>query len=181
MMEGKRIDLRSLEETDLNIITAWRNQKEVRRSFFIASLLSYSGQKGWFEQYLQDRTSEIFIAVCKAEEKPVGMIGLYQIDHRNHHAEMGSTMVGDLSMWGQGIGTEMMAVLLDYAFADLGLQRVYAYALASNLRSIRAKEKCGFQREGVLREAYYGQGCFQDIVLVGITRGDWQQRFDDLT
>jgi RimJ/RimL family protein N-acetyltransferase len=180
MIEGKRINLRSLEESDLKIITEWRNQKEMRRSFFTTSLLSYSGQKGWFDQYLQDPTREIFIAVSKEEQKPIGMIGLYKMDHRNHQAEMGSTMVGDPAMWGQGIGTEMIAVLLEYVFSDLGLHRVYAYAFASNIGSIRAKEKCGFQVEGVLREAYYGQGCFQDIVLVGITRGDWQ-RWNDAT
>jgi UDP-4-amino-4,6-dideoxy-N-acetyl-beta-L-altrosamine N-acetyltransferase len=179
MMTGRRIDLRCLEESDLKVVTEWRNQPEIRRSFFTMSLLSYSGQKRWFDQYLQDGSREIFIALSKEAQKPIGMIGIYQIDHRNHHAEIGSTLVGDPAMWGKGIGTEMISMMLDYAFTDLGLHRIYAYALASNTGSIRAKQKCGFQVEGILREAFYGQGSFQDIILVGITRGDWQNQHSE--
>lgn len=175
MIQGRQINLRPLEEQDLHIIAEWRNQKEVRRSFFTSSLISHSGQKKWFDNYLKDQTKEIFVAVNKETDAPVGMISLYHINYRDHNAEIGSTIVGDSSMWGKGIGTEMIRMMLDYAFTDLGLNRVYAYALDFNTGSIRAKEKCGFKIEGTLRQSSYKEGRFYDAIFLGITRTDWNK------
>lgn len=175
MIQGNQIDLRPLEEQDLHTVAEWRNQREVRRSFFTSSLIAYSGQKKWFEHYMQDHTKEIFVAINKETDTPVGMISLYNINYRDHNAEIGSTIVGDSSMWGKGIGTEMISMMLDYAFTDLGLNRVYAYALDFNKGSIRAKQKCGFLIEGTLRQSSYKEGRFCDTILLGITRTDWNK------
>lgn len=70
----------------------------------------FSGQNKWFEKYC--RSKEIFIAVSKSTDKPVGMIGLYSIDHIKRKAKIGCTIVGDRSLWGKGIATEMIRLLL---------------------------------------------------------------------
>lgn len=170
MLIGSKIALRPLEEEDLPYLVQWRNQDRVRRSFFHKGLLSHAGQRMWFERYLQDPSREIMIAVSLHEGNPVGMIGLYHIDHRNHKAEVGMTIVGDPSVWGQGIGTEMLELLKDYAFCDLNLNRLYAYAIDTNQASVRMKLKCGFQLEGTLREDHYDQGVYHDVYLLAITR-----------
>lgn len=174
MISGKTIELRCLEHDDLSRIVEWRNQKEIRRFFFNKSLISISSQKKWFERYLEDPSKEIFIAVSKQADKPIGMIGLYQIDSNDHKAEIGSTMVGDPSMWGKGMAAEMIGLVLEYAFVDLNLNRIYAYAVDYNIGSVRVKEKCGFQLEGTLRQDHYANGRFYDVQILGITRGDWE-------
>jgi UDP-4-amino-4,6-dideoxy-N-acetyl-beta-L-altrosamine N-acetyltransferase len=174
MISGKTIELRCLEHDDLSRIVEWRNQKEIRKFFFDKSLISMSSQKKWFERYLEDPSKEIFIAVSKQTTKPIGMIGLYQIDPNNHKAEIGSTMVGDPSMWGKGTAAEMIGLVLEYAFEDLNLNRIYAYAVDYNKGSVRVKEKCGFQLEGTLRQDHYANGRFHDVQLLGITREFWE-------
>lgn len=180
MLHGPSIVLRCLEEYDLPLIARWRNQKDVRRYFFDKSLLPISGQKKWFERYLDDRSREIFVAVHKEQNMPVGMIGLYRIDNKNRKAEIGSTMIGERTMRGKGAAAEMMRLLLDYAFADLGLNRLYAYAIDYNTASVKLKLHCGFQREGILHQDHYADGRFYDVYLLAITRDDWekQQRTD---
>ena len=173
MLEGTSVNMRGLEEKDLAHLLKWRNQKEVRRFFFHKSLLTMSRQQKWFESYVTDTSREIFIAETKEDGKPIGMIGLYDIDHKNHKAELGSTMVGERSMQGKGIATQMINLLLDYAFADLNMNRVYAYVVDYNKPSIRAKKKCGFTHEGILRQDHYSDGAFHDVHLFGITRMDW--------
>jgi RimJ/RimL family protein N-acetyltransferase len=176
MLDGRSIELRCLEFEDLPQVVKWRNQRDIRKFFFEKALISISGQKAWFERYLEDRARAIFIAVSKKSGKPVGMIGLYNIDLMNHKAEIGSTMVGDPFMWGKGIAVEMVELLLRYAFEDLSLNRIYAYAIDFNLGSIRVKEKCGFQLEGTLNQDHYVNGKFHDVKLFGITRERWENR-----
>ncbi|MDF2645375.1 MAG: acetyltransferase, family [Paenibacillus sp.] len=173
MLEGQRISLRCLEVEDLPLIAAWRNQSEIRRSFFNKALLAASGQKKWFERIIEDRSKQFFVGVSKDSNLPFGMISLVDIDLANQKAEIGTTIVGDQSMWGKGIASEMIALLLEYAFVDLGLNRVYAYAIDYNKGSIRVKEKGGFQMEGVLRQHHYSNGSFHDVMIMGITRQEW--------
>lgn len=170
MLTGATIALRPLEEEDLPYIVQWRNQERVRRSFFHKGFISHAGQKLWFDRYLKDPTQEIMIAVSLDQGKPVGMIGLYHIDHRNHKAEVGMTIVGDPAVWGRGIGTEMLELLKEYAFRDLNLNRLYAYAIDTNQASVRMKLKCGFQLEGTLRGDHYDNGVYHDVYLLAITR-----------
>lgn len=175
MLVGKGIQLRPLEDRDLPIIATWRNQEEIRKSFFTMSLLSTSKQERWFKQYLEDSTKEFFLAESH-DEKPIGMIGLCNIDHKNHSAELGLRLVGDLSSWGKGLGTEMTYLTLDYAFNDLMLNRVYGYVLSSNPGALHVNKKCGFKVEGVQRESYYMGDGFQDVIIVGIIREDWKKQ-----
>jgi len=53
---------------------------------------------------------------------------------------------------GQGLGTEVTRVVLDFAFGPLALHRVGLRVLAYNRRAIGCYEKCGFQEEGRERE-----------------------------
>lgn len=174
MLLGNTIQLRPLENQDLTTIAQWRNQEQIRKSFFSMSLLSSSKQEKWFQQYLDDTSKEFFIAESN-ENNPIGMIGLCNIDHKNHNAELGLRLVGDLSSWGKGLGTEMTHLTLDYGFEDLMLNRIYGYVLSSNPGALHVNKKCGFKVEGIMRESYFMGDSFQDVTLVGITRKDWQE------
>lgn len=174
MLEGDRIILTPLEREDLPLIVEWRNQPSVRRCFFDKSLISRSGQEEWFRRYLADPRRQIFIARLKEKGEPVGIIGFYAIDMSHHNAEIGSTIVAGKAAQGQGYGTEMVKVMLEYGFRDLNLHRIYAYAIDHNQASVRVKQKCGFRVEGLLRGAHYSEGVYRDVVLLAIVREEWK-------
>ena len=52
---------------------------------------------------------------------------------------------------GQGLGSDAVRVLLDYARMYLRLRLVYLRVYTTNTRAIRCYQQCGFVREGVLR------------------------------
>lgn len=62
-------------------------------------------------------------------------------------------VVFDLSplWWRKGIATHVCAVLVDWAHQQVGVHRVQATVLQSNLRSAAVLERCGFAFEGLLR------------------------------
>jgi RimJ/RimL family protein N-acetyltransferase len=66
-----------------------------------------------------------------------------------------------------------LPAVLAFAFGRLGLHRVFADTDPRNAPSIRALERLGFVREGVLREHYLVQGEPQDAVVYGLLRSEW--------
>ena len=53
---------------------------------------------------------------------------------------------------GQGYGTETLAAMTDFCFTHTELQRLWTEVDARNLPSQRILEKCGYRREGLIRQ-----------------------------
>ena len=70
----------------------------------------------------------------------------------------------------QGYGTESLAGLLDVAFAKppagIGLHRVQANVIPTNVASLRLAEKCGFRREGLAVKYLQIEGRWQDHIML---------------
>jgi RimJ/RimL family protein N-acetyltransferase len=62
-----------------------------------------------------------------------------------------------------------------FAFETLNLNRVWLHVRATNAAGIRAYEKVGYRREGLLRQHMYREGQYDDIVTMAILREDWQK------
>ncbi len=78
---------------------------------------------------------------------------------------------------GQGLGTALLAGLLDEAFGSLGAWRFWLDCFAGNARAQRSYEKLGFRRDGVLREAYrLPDGTRRDLVLMALLKPEWTAR-----
>jgi [ribosomal protein S5]-alanine N-acetyltransferase len=73
--------------------------------------------------------------------------------------------------WGQGIATAACRAVTDYAFDRHGLRRIESAVYAPNVASRRVLEKCGYQREGLMRNAIIKNGEVLDAYLYAIVRG----------
>lgn len=73
---------------------------------------------------------------------------------------------------GRGIGTAAQRLLVDYLFSVSDAVRIEAGTLTDNIGELRALEKAGFHREGVLRSAQYLDGQWRDVVLFSRLRSD---------
>lgn len=88
-------------------------------------------------------------------------------------AELGWTWL-DRGEHGSGLNTSIKYLLLRHAFEDWQLVRLQLKTAASNLRSQRAIEKLGAQREGLLRNhRRLADGRLDDTVLYSITDQEW--------
>ncbi|UTR06677.1 GNAT family N-acetyltransferase [Alkalihalobacillus sp. LMS6] len=70
--------------------------------------------------------------------------------------------------WGKGIGTEAAQAMVEFAFQEKQLHKVFARFFKSNPASGRIMEKIGMKQEGVLREHVWKENRFEDLVLYGI-------------
>jgi ribosomal-protein-alanine N-acetyltransferase len=75
---------------------------------------------------------------------------------------------------GRGYATEAVCLVVDYAFHELGLHRVQAATMLSNVRSQRVLEKAGFRREGRAERYLRIAGVWEDHYLFGVTAEEWK-------
>jgi len=75
--------------------------------------------------------------------------------------------------WGRGIMTTAVGLLTVHAFAaEPELRRLYAMPYATNAASARVLEKCGYRREGVLRQNVIKDGRVLDQYMYAILRDE---------
>jgi [ribosomal protein S5]-alanine N-acetyltransferase len=98
----------------------------------------------------------------------VGIISLKNIDSDNKKANLGY-WVGEL-YWGNGIATESVALVINYAFSVLGLEEVYAYVYSENKASIRVLEKNGMTKKGEVNEHNQMSRRYQNSIKFVIQR-----------
>jgi len=98
----------------------------------------------------------------------VGIISLKNIDSNNKRANLGY-WVGEL-YWGNGIATESVALVINYAFSVLGLEEVYAYVYSENKASIRVVEKNGMTKKGMVNEYNQMSGRYKNTIKFAIQR-----------
>lgn len=88
--------------------------------------------------------------VLNEEGRLIGVTALMFIDHINKCCHIGSWL--GYEFWGKGYNEEAKKAILEIAFFDLGLERVFAGARKINIRSQKAQEKLPFIRLGVEKE-----------------------------
>jgi ribosomal-protein-alanine N-acetyltransferase len=81
---------------------------------------------------------------------------------------------------GNGYMPEAVAVVLRYAFEELGLHRVEAAIVPRNARSRRVTEKLGMRDEGTSQRFLQIRGVWEDHVRYAITSEEWAVRKDEI-
>lgn len=75
--------------------------------------------------------------------------------------------------WGRGYTTEAASAMLDFAFRELRLHRMWAECDPRNIGSWRVLEKAGMRREGHLVENVWLKGEWCDSLLYAVLEREW--------
>ena len=76
----------------------------------------------------------------------------------------------DVELAGRGYTTAALAMLTDYLFRVHTWHRLEVLVAPRNVASLRVAQKCGFTGEGTLREAFFINGQYQDVQVLGLLR-----------
>lgn len=108
------------------------------------------------------------------DDTVMGMIGLWGWDRYHRRVMLGYDLAR--VYWGNGFATEGITAVLTFAFAHMSLNRVEAYTIADNHRSVRLLERLGFTREGTRRGfSWEDDGTFHDSAVYGLLCHEWQE------
>lgn len=131
--------------------------------------VSEAREKKWIEDTIF-HSADIKLAVCLTENNlHIGNVYLTDLNYVNRTAES-HILIGNKKYWGQGYAREALLQILHYGFEERGLNRVEARINADNVASLRMHEKCGYKRDGVLRQAVFKNGRFKDVVVMSILK-----------
>ena len=172
MLFGKQVRLRALERADLPTVVIWFNDPDTRTRIARVGPMSLAEEERWFDALQKSTTDVVLLIETPAARpaqgaRPIGLIGLHQIDWRNRHASLG-IVLGEEQFRGKGHGTDALTTLVRHAFLELGLHRIELEVLTSNAPAIRSYEKAGFCVDGVRRHAMFRGGAFRDLQLMSL-------------
>ncbi len=170
MLIGAKINLRSVERSDLPTFLKWINDPEVTRYLLINPPFSMEMEEAWYRRHLEEGT--MVYCIETKEGRLIGNIGLLNLDWKDRRVDLG-IVIGEKDCWSQGYGSDAIETLLRFLFEELNLNRVFLFADAENTRAIRCYQKCGFRQEGVFRKARFKDGCYRDDVAMSILKEDW--------
>jgi len=168
-LKGKKTILRPVhKETDLDSFVCWFNDPDILRFVRRSFPMHFQEESEWFDTQYK-KTNAVNLAIETADKNVlIGVMGLHDINWIDRTAVTGAC-IGEKEYWGKGYGSDAKGALLRYAFLTLNLRKIYSYAAAFNERSIRYSLKCGYEKEGVLKDDVFREGAYHDVVILSIT------------
>ena len=174
-LKGNGVELRRHDRANYPLYAHWYGDEEVwRLTSWTAEPMKPAAVERLFEERERSSLDDSFAVHWEGEDEPVGVVSLANINQANLAADL-SVIVGDEKDRDRGLGTEAIRILLEYAFEDLGLNRVGLSVFEFNETAIHAYEKLGFKREGRLRKAIWRDGEFHDAILMSVLARDWRE------
>ena len=160
ILRGERVLLRRGRPEDAEGLFQIRNEPEVVR---------------WWGSDEIEEISDQFIEadegfVIEADGEVIGAIQYHEEDDPMYrHA--GIDVFLTASRHGQGLGTEAIRLLARHLFEERGHHRLTIDPAADNAAAIRAYEKVGFRRVGIMRNYKRGpDGVWHDGLLMDMLR-----------
>ena len=128
----------------------------------------------WMEEEVGAMSLESYYFSIRTLEdnKLIGEISLDVANWPGRDAFVGLG-IGETEYWSKGYGTDVMNILLRFAFTEINLKRVTLTVFGYNPRAIRSYEKVGFRHEGRKRRAINREGQRWDELYMGILREEW--------
>ena len=168
------IRLRPLAETDVDHILGWVNDPEI-----VGNIAAFAGHAFTREQELdyirktRASTSDIVWSIEEAATgRYLGQTGLHQIHQRSKVGRL-ACIIAERGDMGRGFGSAAIRAVLDHGFGVLGLHKVWLMVFSTNERGRRTYARLGFVEEGVLREEYFHQGGWRDMVRMSLLAREW--------
>jgi ribosomal-protein-alanine N-acetyltransferase len=172
VIQGKLVTLRPPRPDDAAVMITWFEDMEVTRFLLLRHPPSMDMEKEWLDRMA--RSPDDVIWVIEYQGHAVGTTALHMIDWRNGAATTG-TVIGDKSVWGKGLGRELMRLRARYAFTQLPLRKLKSAYLEGNDASARAQAAAGYREVGRHRADMFVDGRWRDHILTEVLREDWEK------
>jgi len=183
ILEDDHVLLRPLEESDIeNLLEISINEPET----WEYSLVRANGKEN-LENYIQlalkakeNKTEIPFIVFDKKSGKYAGSTRFYDINLSFKTLQLGYTWYGK-DFRGTGLNKHCKFLLLQFAFENLGMERVEFRADNNNQRSIAAMKSIGCKVEGVLRNHMptFDSEARRDSIILSILHNEWFSEVKD--
>jgi RimJ/RimL family protein N-acetyltransferase len=174
-LSTERTLIRRLRDEDLHALVAYRSLPEVCRMQLWDSYDLEKGRKliegmDGLEPFTPGDSFQFGVELRATG----GLIGdlYFKLEESGKQAEIGYTF--DPKFQGQGLATEAVRALVDFAFREKGLHRIYGITDPRNTPSIKLMTRLGMRQEAHFRKSLWFKGAWADDVVFAILEEEWK-------
>ena len=172
VIQGNLVRLRPPRSDDAAQIITWFEDVEVTRFLARQTPPSLEEEKEWLEKMARD--PNFLIWIVEYEGRAVGVTGIHEINWKDGYGITG-TIVGDKTVWGRGLGRELMQIRARYAFTQTPLRKLKSAYIDGNEASARSQAAAGYRVVGRYRADRFMDGKWRDQVVTEALREDWER------
>ena len=172
-LRGELTYLRPLEPDDADLVSDWYDDDRVRKLMGDPPTSRARRRQRYEDAVREDGDSVYRFVICRLDDdEPVGRTDIFFVDRANGSCAFGIT-IGDPALWGQGLGSDAVNAVMDFAFGELRMERLWLDTDAHNERAQAVYRKVGFSQEGRLRHVWFQDGVYSDDLRMAILRDEW--------
>ena len=164
--------IRRLNRDDLSTRILWMNNPLIYSSMHFEIPVFMDKTIQWFETNLTNENR--YDITILENDVIVAFGGFTSINREIGKAE--TYLFADPIHLHKGTGTKAKKMMCQFAFQQLGLNKIYFVTNEDNVASIRMNEKCGFKLEGRFRQEYRTKnGLLKDRLYYGLLKSEWEE------
>lgn len=167
-MKEEKLTLRPLEREDLPFVHGLDNNDNVMRYWFEEPYEALVELEDIYEKHIHDQSERRFIVSVGALN--IGLVELTDIHQIHRNAEFSIIIAPEYQ--GRHYASQAADLALEYSFAVLNLYKLYLVVDKENEKAIHIYEKLGFEPEGILRQEFYINGRYRDVIRMAIFKDD---------
>lgn len=178
MYTGQKVRLREYRSEDVKLAQNYVNDPEVKKlmSPGIPYLYTLEDEQKWFERVSgASKDNYDFAIETLGDNKYIGGCGINSVDWKNRVATIG-IFIGDKNYWGKGYGSDAINILIKFIFEQMNMHKISLHVFSYNERAIKCYEKCGFVKEGIMREEIFFDGRYYDDIAMGLLKKEYNKK-----
>ena len=143
-----KVSLREASDNDLELLLAWGTHPQVTR--FLPSrppALTWELHRAWFKTRQHRMDWLIMVDDGKTRPRAVGEVHIRDL---NTPAPEIGLYIGEVDLWGKGIGRQALELAMEWAWAH-GVKKLQAVIHPRNRRSLHLFSTIGYQKIGIAR------------------------------
>jgi len=170
--------LRKISKDDVDFFFKSLNEINLTTYLSLGPLKSIEHSKGLIKNYLRywDKFLQFnyIIELRNVDLNKIGSISLWNVNWQHQRTQIGVWLIP--SFWGKGLGEKSLNLIKKIAFNHLKMNRLEAYIALENKRSVSLFEKCGFNKEGMLKQYLKFEGKYHDAIILALLRRDFSKQ-----
>ncbi len=177
VLAGGRVRLRALTEGESAHLARWFSDEEFQRNQWGAwhGPMSLDEARAFRERFGGEDSG---LYAIEHAGTVVGFANFRRLNARHGNVDIGIG-IGEKDLWGKGLGTEALRLLVGHLLGERGMHRIRLHVAATNDRAIASYRKAGFMVEGIERDGVRRTaGEWADMAVMGLIAGRRRPEFD---
>lgn len=166
MIKGDKIYLRPIVKDDIIYLNKWKNDEDTYMYLGGGYMpTSIDQQAKWLDSLIDTTGNNKRFMICDINNKPIGMIGLYNINWIHRTCEIG-LFIGDKEAIGKGYSKESCILLEKFAKEYLNLRKIKLYVVSDNEKALKMWNSLGYKKVGEYIKERFIKGYYRNLTIM---------------